>query len=328
MPRGGRIPFRDPLDEDTLHERFSHSVLVVGTNLQGRTNREGRYTITNVPAGQYQVQVRLIGYATATNPVSVSAGQAATADFALTPAAVPLDVVIVSATGQEQLKRELGNTVGTIDAAKIAQEASPVNAADLLNSRVPGVEVLQSGGTTGSGSRIRIRGATSLSLRNEPIVVVDGVRIDNTPNADGGLGVGGQAPSRLNDLNGDDIESIEVVKGPSAAALYGTDAANGVIQIRTKQGKPGPTRWTAFSEGGTLNEETKWPANYAALDGAGNLCLVSDQAQNLCTIARVDSFNPLMQNSPFRQGVRQHYGLSASGGNEVTTFYLSGGTTD
>src|SRR6266516_4670325 len=129
------------------------SVLVVGTNLQGRTNREGRYTITNVPAGQYQVQVRLIGYATATNPVSVSAGQAATADFALTPAAVPL------------------------------------------------------------------------------IVVVDGVRIDNTPNADGGLGVGGQAPSRLNDLNGDDIESIEVVKGPSAAALYGTDAANGVIQI-------------------------------------------------------------------------------------------------
>src|SRR5205823_14513678 len=87
------------------------------------------------------VQVRLIGYAPATDPVSVSAGQAATADFARTPAAVPLDVVIVSATGQEQLKRELGNTVGTIDAAKIAQEASPVNAADLLNSRVPGVEV-------------------------------------------------------------------------------------------------------------------------------------------------------------------------------------------
>src|SRR5207245_816411 len=116
----------------------------------------------------------------------------------------------------------------------------------------------------------------------------------------------------------------EVVKGPSAAALYGTDAANGVIQIRTKQGKPGPTRWTAFSEGGTLNEETNWPANYAALDGAGNLCLVSDQAQGVCTIAKVDSFNPLMQNSPFRQGVRQHYGLSTSGGNEVTTFYLSG----
>jgi TonB-linked SusC/RagA family outer membrane protein len=299
-------------------------VMIVGTSLQARSGREGRYAIAKVPTGQLQVQVRLIGFATATQPVTVAAGETATLDFALTPAAVPLDVVIVSATGQEQLKRELGNTVGTIDAAKVTQEASPVNAADLLNSRVPGVEVLQSGGTTGSGSRIRIRGATSLSLRNEPIVVVDGVRIDNTPNADGGLGVGGQAPSRLNDLNSDDIEAIEVVKGPSAAALYGTDAANGVIQIRTKQGRPGPTKWTAFSEGGTLNEETKWPANYAALDGAANLCLVSDQAQGLCTIARVDSFNPLMQNSPFRQGVRQHYGLSVSGGNEVTTFYLSG----
>src|SRR5437762_6487491 len=184
------------------------SVLVVGTNLQGRTNREGRYTITNVPAGQYQVQVRLIGYATATSPVSVSAGQAATADFALTPAAVPLDVVIVSATGQEQLKRESGSNVGTIDASKIAEEATPVNAADLLNSRVPGVEVLQSGGTTGTGSRIRIRGATSLSLRNEPIIVVDGIRIDNTPQA-GNLEnfTGGQAPSRLNDLNPEDFRS-------------------------------------------------------------------------------------------------------------------------
>ncbi|PYP44472.1 MAG: hypothetical protein DMD50_14255 [Gemmatimonadetes bacterium] len=310
------------------------SVLVVGTNLQGRTNREGRYTITNVPAGQYQVQVRLIGYATATNPVSVSAGQAATADFALTPAAVPLDVVIVSATGQEQLKRESGSNVGTIDASKIAQEATPVNAADLLNSRVPGVEVMQSGGTTGTGSRIRIRGATSLSLRNEPIIVVDGVRVDNVPNADGGLGAsGGQAPSRLNDLNPEDWESVEVVKGPSAAALYGTDAANGVIQIRTKQGRPGPTKWTAFSEAGTLNDHADWPTNYFAHDDVGNACFLPNIAfaatlppADRCNVAqvKVDSFNPLKQNSPFRTGVRQHYGLAASGGNEITTFYVSG----
>src|SRR5438552_1162369 len=300
-------------------------VLVVGTSLQARTGHEGRYSITNVPPGQYQVQVRFIGYATATLPVTVAAGQPATLDFALTPAAVPLDVVVVSATGAEQLKRELGNNVGTIDAAKITQDASPTNTADLLNSRIPGVEVMQSGGTTGTGSRIRIRGATSLSLRNEPIIVVDGVRIDNTPQA-GNLEnfTGGQAPSRLNDLNPEDIEAVEVVKGPSAAALYGTDAANGVIQIRTKQGRPGPTKWRGSMEGGTLDGPGEWPANYAALDTAGKLCLVSDQAQGSCTIARVDSFNPLMQNSPFRQGVRQHYGLSASGGNEVTTFYLAG----
>src|SRR6266550_4918436 len=224
-------------------------VLVSGTNLQARTSREGRYTITRVPAGSYTVQVRFIGYATGTSSVSVAPGQTASVDFALTPAAVPLEAIVVSATGEEQVKRELGNTVGTIDAAKITQLAAPNNTADLLNSRIPGVEVMQSGGTTGTGSRIRIRGATSLSLRNEPIIVVDGVRIDNSPQA-GSLEnfTGGQAPSRLNDLNNDDIESVEVVKGPSAAALYGTDAANGVIQIRTKRGRPGPTRWTAYAE--------------------------------------------------------------------------------
>src|SRR2546425_7937727 len=304
------------------------SVTTLRTRLLGRTSREGRYSIPKVETGRYSVQVRLIGYATATQPVTVGAGETATADFALTAAAVPLDAIVVSATGQEQLKRELGNTVGTIDAASVAQAALPTNAADLLNSRIPGVEVMQSGGTTGSGTRIRIRGATSLSLRNEPIIVVDGVRVDNVPNADGGLGAsGGQAPSRLNDLNPEDWESVEVVKGPSAAALYGTDAANGVIQIRTKQGRPGPTKWTAFTEGGTLNDETNWPTNYFAHD-TSTACFPSFIAIGACpsTLAQVvvDSFNPLKQRSPFRQGVRQHYNLSAQGGNEITTFYVSG----
>ncbi|PYP49963.1 MAG: hypothetical protein DMD45_12740 [Gemmatimonadetes bacterium] len=301
------------------------AVLVVGTSLQARTGREGRYSITNVPPGQYQVQVRFIGFATATQAVRVAPGQSATLDFALTPAAVPLDVVVVSATGEEQVKRELGNNIGTIDAAKIATQAAPTNTADLLNSRIPGVEVMQSGGTTGTGSRIRIRGATSLSLRNEPIIVVDGVRIDNTPQA-GSLEnfTGGQAPSRLNDLNNDDIESIEVVKGPSAAALYGTDAANGVIQIRTKRGRPGPTKWTSYAEGGALNDKGDWPANYFSRQASGASCRLSSQARGICTVVGVDSFNPLVQFSPFRTGVHQEYGLTASGGNEATTFFVSG----
>ncbi len=300
-------------------------VLVAGTSLQARTGRDGHYSITKVPPGQYSVQVRLIGYATGTSSVSVAGGQTATADFALTAAAIPLEAVVVSATGEEQVKRELGNNIGTIDAAKIAQQAAPTNTADLLNSRIPGVEVMQSGGTTGTGSRIRIRGATSLSLRNEPIIVVDGVRIDNTPQA-GSLEnfTGGQAPSRLNDLNNDDIESIEVVKGPSAAALYGTDAANGVIQIRTKRGRPGPTKWTAYAEGGALNDKGDWPANFFSRRANGSSCRLSSQARGVCTIVGVDSFNPLLQNTPFRTGVHQEYGMTASGGNEVTQFFVSG----
>jgi len=101
------------------------SVLIVGTSLQGRTSREGRYTITNVPAGRYSVQVRLIGYATTTQPVTVAGGESATLDFVLTAAAVPLDAIIVSATGQEQLKREIGNTVGIIDAASTRRPPYP-----------------------------------------------------------------------------------------------------------------------------------------------------------------------------------------------------------
>ena len=310
-------------------------VLVIGTNLQSRTSREGRYAITRVPAGRYDVQVRLIGYATATQPITVGAGEAPTLDFSLAPAAVPLDVVVVTGTGAEQLKRELGNSIPTIDAAKTVEQAAPTNVADLLNSRVPGVQVLSSGGTTGTGSRVRIRGSSSLSLTNEPIVIVDGIRVDNGATGvlrASSIGIGGQAPSRLNDLNPDEIESIEVVKGPSAAALYGTDAVNGVIQIRTKRGRPGPTRWTAFVEGGSVNEITAWPANFTTVGDSvgagftpGDPCpLYIAAVDTICTINAVKSFNPLEVYSPFQTGSRQHYGLSASGGNDQTTFFTSG----
>src|SRR5213082_3539488 len=104
------------------------AVLIVGTSLQARTGREGRYSITNVPPGRYQVQVRFIGYATATQPVSVTAGQSTALDVALTPAAVPLDVVVVSATGEEQQKRELGNK---------DRKSTRLNSSHLTQSRMP-----------------------------------------------------------------------------------------------------------------------------------------------------------------------------------------------
>jgi TonB-linked SusC/RagA family outer membrane protein len=312
-------------DKSNQQPVVAAQVLILGTSLQARTNHDGRYSIERVPAGQHQVQVRFIGYATLTQSVTVPLSQTATLDFALTAAAIPLDAIVVSATGQEQQKRELGNNVATIDAAKVVQQAVPTNAADLLNSRVPGVEVMQSGGSTGSGSRVRIRGATSLSLSNEPIIVVDGVRVDNTPQAGGFENfTGGQAPSRINDINPEDVEAIEIVKGPSAAVLYGTDAANGVIQYHTKQGRPGPTKWTTFMEGGTLNDVTDYPANYFSERANGTSCRLTSMAAGACTIVKVDSFNPLMQNPPFREGVRQHYGVSASGGSDITTFYVAG----
>src|SRR5207249_3355842 len=178
----------------------------------------------------------------------------------------------------------------------------------------------------GTGSRIRIRGSSSLSLTNEPIIVVDGIRVENgaTGQTATSIGVGGQTPSRLNDISPEDIESIEIVKGPSAAALYGTDAANGVIQIRTKRGRPGPTKWNGYVEGGVLNDITAWPANYTSVTNAGASCSLTQASAGVCAIDTVRTFNPLEVNSPFQTGSRQQYGVSASGGSDVTTFFLSG----
>ena len=114
----------------------------------------------------------------------------------------------------------------------------------LLASRVPGVAVTDGSGTTGSATRVLIRGAASISLSNQPLVFIDGVRVDGGFRAlfnvsGSGNATSGQAPSTLNDINPNDIESIEIVKGPAAATLYGADASAGVIQIITKKGRVG-----------------------------------------------------------------------------------------
>ncbi len=310
-------------DKATGQPLASVQVTITPTTRGGLTDRDGRFQIDNVPAGSVEIRARFIGYAIGARTVTVIAGQTTTVDFVLTANPVGLEAVVVTASGAEQRARELGNVVSRIDATKTNEEAAPTNLSDLLNARVPNVEVLPSGGTTGTGARVRIRGSSSLSLSNEPIIVVDGIRVESGANSNS-IGVGGQLPSRLNDINAEDIESIEIVKGPSAAALYGTDAANGVIQIRTKRGRPGPTRWTAFAEGGSLSDITTWPANYKGVDATGGTCLTFVMATGGCAIATVNQFNPLEVNSPFRQGLRQQYGMSASGGGEQTTFFLSG----
>ncbi|HEY6110498.1 MAG TPA: TonB-dependent receptor plug domain-containing protein, partial [Gemmatimonadales bacterium] len=273
-------------DKGTGQPLASVQVTISPTTRGALTDRDGRYRIENVPVGTVEIRARFIGYAIGVQTFTLASGQEATADFVLTANPVGLEAVVVTASGAEQRARELGNTVTRIDATKRVEEGSPTNLSDLLKGSAPNVIVLPSGGTTGTGSRVRIRGSTSLSLNNEPIIVVDGIRVDNDA-ASNSIGVGGQSPSRLNDINPDEIESIEIVKGPSAAALYGTDAANGVIQIRTKRGRPGPTRWTSYAEGGVLNDVTAWPANYTSVTNTGAGCTLTTMANGGCTIDTV-----------------------------------------
>ena len=307
------------------------NVVVVGTQRGARTNEQGRYRITNVPAGTYLVRVSRLGYAAASQSVTVPNTGEVTADFQISPTAVTIDQVVVTATGGEERKRETGNAVSTVQPATQTLAVS-TTVADVLAGKAPGVDVNFSGGTTGQASRIRIRGANSVSLSNEPLIIVDGVRFSNDFNAVGGIGVGGQVPNRLNDLNPDDIESMEVLKGPAASALYGTAAANGVIQIRTKRGRSGAPRWTAYMEGGTQKDIYKYPANFTQVGidpSSGNHvtgCTLDAQVAGDCTpIAdSLVSWNPLLDASPFVTGTKGTVGLSVAGGGDAASYYLSG----
>ncbi|MGI8401565.1 MAG: TonB-dependent receptor plug domain-containing protein, partial [Gemmatimonadaceae bacterium] len=325
---GGTVSGR-VIDATTSAPVISAQVQIVGTGRGGTTADDGRFRIANVRPGTYQVRVLRIGYQASTQPVTLGPGQAITLEYLLAPAVVTLDEVVTLATGATTRKREQGMVVGTL-APEPAALATAGNVAQLLTGRVPGVDVAASGGTVGSSSRVRIRGASSLSLSNDPLLIVDGIRVDNN-SASTTIGVGGQQPSRFNDINPEDIEKIDILKGPAAAALFGTAAANGVIQITTKRGRAGTTRFTLFGESGSIRNVTPFPRNFAWVGKttAGNRttnCNLDNQTRGLCT-ANPDSlvsFSPLAQYSPFIDGRRAAYGASAVGGNDRVSYYVGG----
>lgn len=306
-------------------------VTVLGTNNATFTNREGVFTLRNVNPGTVQVRVVRLGFDQATQTVTVVAGTQATVNFQLTASPFTLDEIVTTATGDTR-KAELGNVVNVIQVDDLAKEAPIKNMSELLVSRAPGVTVIQSAGTTGAGTRIRIRGANSVSLSNEPLLVIDGIRAESGANSTT-LGTGGQAPSRINDINPDEIASIEIVKGPSAAALYGTAAANGVILITTKRGSAGRPRWNAWTEQGALDDDNDYEINFSPLRAGASptatepnrRCLLDQVARGQCTISEVKQFNPFLDGveSPLGNGYRRQYGLSVSGGSEQAQYFLS-----
>jgi TonB-dependent starch-binding outer membrane protein SusC len=309
-------------DKSTGQPLVGAQVAVVGTTLRGLTTQGGSYRVAGLAPGTVTVRVAFIGYAAATQTATVTAGGSVELSFALVPSAVGLDAVVVTAIGNQAV-REQGTMAHNLSVDSTAKKALPTNLSDALNSRLPGVVVQPAGGTTGTGTRIRIRGSNSVSLSNDPVLIVDGVRVENG-SVSTSVGVGGQTPSRLNDISPQDLEAVEVASGPAASVLYGTDAANGVVQMETRRGQAGPTRWTVATEWGALNDIGGYPANYSGLTAANTGCTLTRFAEGTCVLDHVRTFNPLEVNSPFRTGHRQQYGVSASGGTEQTTFYVSG----
>ncbi|HXT47943.1 MAG TPA: carboxypeptidase-like regulatory domain-containing protein, partial [Gemmatimonadaceae bacterium] len=189
----------------------SVQVTIVGTHRGAVTDAQGEYRIGSVQPGTLHVRAQRIGFDAVEKTVTITGSESQTADFALSARAVSLDATIVLANAQTERARESGVLTGKVDVDSL-NKATVENASDMLQSRVPGVTVTASGGTVGGNAKIRIRGASSLSLTNDPLIIVDGVRVNDDfgDGTNGMIAVGGQAPSRFNDLNPEDIESIEV----------------------------------------------------------------------------------------------------------------------
>jgi TonB-linked SusC/RagA family outer membrane protein len=306
-------------------------VAVSGSTIGGLTNFDGKVVLRGVPAGAQTIRVLRVGYQEQKKPITVVAGQQATVDFQLAPVAVSLAPVVTTATG-EQRRVEVGNSVATIDAARTVEAAPIKSVDDLLAARTSNLAVT-TGTQTGSGSRMRIRGVASMNLSNEPIFVIDGIRMTSEVSSSN-LFTGGAQPSRVGDIDPNEIENIEIVKGPSAAALYGTAAANGVVVITTKRGRAGTARWTTFAEGGIIQDKNNYMTAYtmfgkqpgATTEASFNFC--NDQRVGLgqCTIDSVAKLNIFTNDSltPVATGDRYQAGAQLSGGTEAIRYFLSG----
>ncbi len=303
---------------ETLRPLPDVSIQVVGMGQGAFTNQLGRFLIVGITGTEVTLNLSLIGYATTT--VTVEVGRM-DLQLEMRVSAIELDRLVVTGTPGAQVKRALGNTVTTLDAALIT-EVSPVNnLSDLLNGRAPGVAIINTTGMLGGGNRVRVRGASSFSLSNEPLIYIDGVRVNNDQ-ATGPVNqaFGSRSISRWNDLNPEDIESIEIIKGPAAATLYGTEASNGVVQIITKRGRAGAPRFDMTVKQGALwfsNPQDRLWVNYYDVGGDGTV-------ESLDLVELEESRG----NQIWRTGHSQQYDLSVSGGVDLVRYFLSGNFED
>lgn len=231
-------------------------VYIPGTSYGALTNQEGRFLLLNVPAGEHVVRTVVIGYSGQEATVTVTAGETVTIDFSLQVSSVALDELVVTGQGREMSRKEIGNTIATVNTEELT--TAPVSSmSELLQGRSPGMTIMTGGGYVGQGSKIILRGAGSFAMGVQPVIYIDGVRIDNSDIS--GVWTGGTSWSGIDDINPADIDRVEVIKGAAASTLYGTEASAGVIQIFTKKGR-GTERgsWTYSGEYGVSNTPMDW----------------------------------------------------------------------
>jgi TonB-linked SusC/RagA family outer membrane protein len=324
------------------------SVAIQQLGLGSNTRDDGTYTIL-VPAArvtgeQVTLTVRAINYKPQTATVALSAGQISQ-DFTLAPNPLQLGEVVVTGAGTTSEVEKLGTVRNYVDSTAIvnSHESNFVNA---LAAKAPNVSVVSSSGDPGASSYIQIRGLTTIQAGDgQPLFVVDGVPVGNTTDysnlAQLGLNGGNTfPPNRLLDLNPDDIENVEILKGASSAAIYGSRAGQGVVLITTKRGRPGQTRYS-LRTAWTLDQHTQLPALQRSFGlGTGGVSPAcqpsSDPALLNCGVgfANAGSWGPQVASGTptfdhasdiFQDGFTTDNALNVSGGNERTQYFLSGG---
>jgi len=295
---------------------------LVGTSLASATDTRGAFILRGVRPGTYVVRVSRIGFRPETAPVTIAGNDTARVTLTLTQSAVELDQVVVTGTGGAVEKRKIGSSMGVVDMQALQEQTAVTDIGQALASKVTGLRSVSVGGGAGAARDLRIRGTASFSLSQRPVIYIDGVRVDTRATewtASNGITqklaccnfAGGTSTDRLNDLNPDDIERVEVLKGAAAATLYGSEATNGVIQIFTKRGKSeSAPSWNLSATSGfdrlRPNLPTKLFPNFVGTDGT--------QARDA--------------NSLIKSGQYQNYDIAVQGGGVRNTYFASGGYMD
>lgn len=337
MPDGKTITVRSPLDSSRnqgkavgdISGRITDSltgnavggvsVSVAGTSISAVTQPNGIFTLRNVPVGSQLLHARVVGYRTVTERVMVESDERAVVSIVIAPTNTVLNEVVTTATGQQR-RVEIGNDIVRIDAEEILERAAVRSVADMIEAaQVPGVQISRGSGDPGSPSKIRLRGIGSISQSNDPVMIVDGVWVDAAV----------RSPSPYDNIDPANIESIEIIRGPSAATLYGQDAANGVIVITTKRGRSGPSRWDfSFNRDWGQTYGTR-PLLYKGFGyhpatGTRMECGILEAAEQAClqdSVAIYDPNNPLL----IREGseLNNRFSAQLSGGTDVVRYSLT-----
>ena len=292
------------------------SVVLDGTRSGAATDIDGEFSFTaTVDPGTYELRVSFVGFSTLRRPVTL--GASATVDVGtleLAGDALRGDEVVVTGSGLPVERRTLGNTIASISAAEL-ESANPVSVDQALAGKVAGAVVTQNSGDPAGGISIRLRGTGTVLGSGDPLYVVDGVIVDNSSAQL--IDLGGTAQNRLVDINPADIERIEVVRGAAAAALYGSRANNGVVQIFTKRGGTGDPRVTLQTSFNTNGIRETLAINDVPFAQPVN---PANPGAERTAVERFD-----YQDDIFRQAVGTEQYASVSGGADGTSYFLSGG---